>query len=149
MLTQFAVDVSRTRGKVLPIGRSHSTSDTGCFAQQFLFCDVERLTLGLLGQRRLDALFPCSFTQQAGKRSGCATHRSARGSSTSEEAQSSRGNGLDHVRPLLGEVGYQPLNGTATRLDVSELALIGGCPAQVFHLLLDDATTSLLGTGKL
>ena len=114
MLTQLAVDVSRTRGKILAVGRSHSTSDTGCFTQQFLFCDVERLTLGLLGQRRLDALFPCSFTQQAGERSGCTADGRARGSSTSEETKASRGDGLDHVRPLLGEVGYQPLDSAAT-----------------------------------
>ena len=114
MLTQFTVDVSRTGGKVLPVGRSYSARDTGCFAQQFLFCDVERLTLGLLGQRSFDAFLPCSFTQQAGERSGCTADGGAGGSSTSEETKTRRSDGLDHVRPLLGEVGYQPLNGTAT-----------------------------------
>ena len=103
----------------------------------------------MFGQRSFDAFFPCRFTQQAGERSGCAAEGSARGSSTTEETEARRGDGLDHVRPLLGEVGYQPLNGTATRLDVSELAFVGGCLAQVFHLLTNDATTSLLGTGEL
>ena len=149
MLAQFTIDVSRTRGKVLPVRCSHSASNTGCFAQQFLFRNVERLTLGLLGQCRLDALFPCSFTQQAGERSGCATNGGTRGGSAAEETKTSRGDGLDHVRPLLGEVGYQPLDSAATRLDVSELSLVGGSPAQVFHLLTNDAATSLLSTGKL
>ena len=50
---------------------------------------------------------------------------------------------------MLGEVGYEPLDSTPARLNVSELALVRRGAGKVCTLLFNDAATQFLGSGQL